>query len=628
MKIKPHPNRNHSYLRRTFFSNWRSSVVAENLLAGLIVAGRSIGCGPAIRLAVKLCKTRTSVRLGALIAISAFTSLRSVARNVTASAALMIDRWNCIDDDAEFPISDVTAPTLFIHGTSDTLIPPSHTLQLAQKCTSGRVVLLHGATHNDGMDIFGPIEEFLRSLDNDGGASVSSAAASTVDGRSAASALIQSIGEFSDNAEVVVVGAGPVGLFFAACLAQRAPRVKVRLVERHEVYVRSHALRIDAASYGGAPDALRDLLSGLGSTVRTNVLEDSLIAHVTAQSNCSLIRGVRVEAFEQLFVRGKPSAVVCADGAHSSLRDRALGTSATKRETLSFIVDVRYEAFFARSENARKLSAAAEMPLALLLLEHLASDHVGRVNEAGVASVTLRFVVERSEYERLRTDGATFRQPLLLPRDETKLPVSLVRDIRVLANYRGANLGERCMTDAVVTAVELSVYSASTFAGRVSNVPFALVGDAAFGVPYFRALNNGLVCASELALRLADFLQLPLHERERATLADVIDCAVLEPKSAVAGKPRLPLLASLSWSSNISAAAVLHHPPQALLPSNSDPLYQYNRFVRALSESEFARARATSDKFTFVDRSVALPALIVQSYTREDLVVNNPFKRR
>lgn len=37
-----------------------------------------------------------------------------------------------------------------------------------------------------------------------------------------------------------------------------------------------------------------------------------------------------------------------------------------------------------------------------------------------------------------------------------------------------------------------------------TDVAFALVGDAAFGVPYYRALNNGLLCGSELAAALSE----------------------------------------------------------------------------------------------------------------------------
>ena len=44
-----------------------------------------------------------------------------------------------------------------------------------------------------------------------------------------------------------------------------------------------------------------------------------------------------------------------------------------------------------------------------------------------------------------------------------------------------------------------------------TNRAWALVGDAAFGVPFFRALNDGMLCATELALRLAEHLEQPPH---------------------------------------------------------------------------------------------------------------------
>lgn len=201
---------------------------------------------------------------------------------------------------------------------------------------------------------------------------------------------------------------------------------------------------------------------------------------------------------------------------------------------------------------------------------------------------------------------------------------SLVRDIRVFVNYRRAKLGERCVGGALVTAVELSAYSASTFAGRVDGVPFALVGDAAFGVPYFRALNNGLACANELALRLADFFQLSSREREHMAIASTVENAAAPPHAA-AGKPRVPFLASLSWSSNMSTANIVHRRPDTLLPSGTDPLRQYIEFVRALAQSEFARARAHRDKYTFIDRSLALPAAVAQAFARDELILTNPF---
>ena len=69
-----------------FFATRRMS---DEGLTQLVIIGRSIGCGPAVRLAAKICRGATDVRdiiareyLSALITISAFTSLKAVIRHV------------------------------------------------------------------------------------------------------------------------------------------------------------------------------------------------------------------------------------------------------------------------------------------------------------------------------------------------------------------------------------------------------------------------------------------------------------------------------------------------------------------------------------------------------------------
>lgn len=62
-----------------------------------------------------------------------------------------------------------------------------------------------------------------------------------------------------------------------------------------------------------------------------------------------------------------------------------------------------------------------------------------------------------------------------------------------------------------ITAINLPVYKSSSFAREYSNKQWFLVGDAAMGVPYFRALNAGLKCATELAKAV----QMHFHPRPR-----------------------------------------------------------------------------------------------------------------
>jgi predicted proteasome-type protease len=44
--------------------------------------------------------------------------------------------------------------------------------------------------------------------------------------------------------------------------------------------------------------------------------------------------------------------------------------------------------------------------------------------------------------------------------------------------------------------VPISVYSACSFAESISQIPYFIVGDAAYGVPYFKSLNSNLLCGT------------------------------------------------------------------------------------------------------------------------------------
>ena len=50
------------------------------------------------------------------------------------------------------------------------------------------------------------------------------------------------------DADCVIVGAGPVGLFTAIQLRLRCPAMRVVMLEKYETYQRQHVLRIEPAS--------------------------------------------------------------------------------------------------------------------------------------------------------------------------------------------------------------------------------------------------------------------------------------------------------------------------------------------------------------------------------------------
>jgi hypothetical protein len=67
-------------------------------------------------------------------------------------------------------ISKVTSPILFIHGKMDTLIPPSHSLDLINKCKSpAKLVSPNTMTHNTFdyvQDVIIHIKNFLKVFTN------------------------------------------------------------------------------------------------------------------------------------------------------------------------------------------------------------------------------------------------------------------------------------------------------------------------------------------------------------------------------------------------------------------------------------------------------------------------------
>jgi len=125
----------------------------------IIMLGRSIGAGPSVRLA-----SREVV--GALILLAAFTSVKAVAEFMLGKAAtvIMADRWKNIED-----IKKVKCPVLFIHGSIDRTIPPTHSIELFNACTHTKrdIQIFENLDHNryNWKLIIQKLEEFMVKFD-------------------------------------------------------------------------------------------------------------------------------------------------------------------------------------------------------------------------------------------------------------------------------------------------------------------------------------------------------------------------------------------------------------------------------------------------------------------------------
>jgi pimeloyl-ACP methyl ester carboxylesterase len=145
------------------FLNMEVGVPQENIL----LFGRSIGSGPATYLAARKDP-------GALILMSAYTSIRAVVRDVIGTVAqyLVAERFQNIEE-----IKQAKCPVLLLHGEEDKLIWKEHAINLKAACsqTYCELRLSENMTHNDfdfEDDILIPIFEFLEKceieIENDG----------------------------------------------------------------------------------------------------------------------------------------------------------------------------------------------------------------------------------------------------------------------------------------------------------------------------------------------------------------------------------------------------------------------------------------------------------------------------
>ncbi len=121
----------------------------------IIVAGRSIGSGPAIHL--------SAARLpAAMLLISAYTSIRAAAKNVAGRLLQYAVKERF---DNKKVIAEARCPILLVHGLKDKLVPYSHSEELFAQCKG--VCLLHLPPDMDHCtldyteDLCKPLKDFL-----------------------------------------------------------------------------------------------------------------------------------------------------------------------------------------------------------------------------------------------------------------------------------------------------------------------------------------------------------------------------------------------------------------------------------------------------------------------------------
>lgn len=324
-----------------------------------------------------------------------------------------------------------------------------------------------------------------------------------------------------EEADVVIVGAGPVGLLTAIETRLRNTGAKIVILERYDRYKRDNPLNLNRDSFKKMSQDPRfqsiiDAFFGNNKTTRIKALQiETDLATFATSLDIHIIRGAEGNVQETQHLKDrfkKVKVIVAADGAKSLIRDK-MGNQKTSQD-LQFMIQVKYKvSAIPQRSNAIKMST----------FQTSVGEHI--IENIGTKSQEVFFLIEtdRVHYEeiaeKVRIKHQKAKEEAKVNPD-IKIPNAIqleecspeleevINRVKIL---RRAHLGERepetPMTE--INAINLSVYANQRFHEIKDGVTYAWVGDSAFGVPYFRSLNNGIQCSMVLAETIAQTLHNP-----------------------------------------------------------------------------------------------------------------------
>jgi 2-polyprenyl-6-methoxyphenol hydroxylase-like FAD-dependent oxidoreductase len=316
--------------------------------------------------------------------------------------------------------------------------------------------------------------------------------------------------------DIAFVGAGPIGLYTAIQAKIHYPEARIHFYEKYKEYQRKHSVRIEQHSFHNAvkDKQFRAYLKGLGKSVRTSDLERYLLQ--IARDKDITIEYRKIENIDEI-KKQYPGVkvIVGSDGSHSMVRESLFPQSDLKTNDLSYTAEIKYEVI----GETRELSIWTEVPQAMLKASHSVMEYVGRPSkikkegeeEVVKTTVAIRIFISKEEYEALKPH-ATFKDPIYLyseKKDPAKvMPKDLYQTAIVWLRKRHELTQENVDQASVkLTVTNLPEYYSPKVYVEKNGVHYFLVGDAAFGVPFFRSINNGFESGNVLARVLAKLLK-------------------------------------------------------------------------------------------------------------------------
>eukprot|EP01124_Arcella_intermedia_P024491 TRINITY_DN4139_c0_g1_i1.p1 TRINITY_DN4139_c0_g1~~TRINITY_DN4139_c0_g1_i1.p1 ORF type:complete len:723 (-),score=137.05 TRINITY_DN4139_c0_g1_i1:14-1858(-) len=306
--------------------------------------------------------------------------------------------------------------------------------------------------------------------------------------------------------QIVVVGAGPVGLWTAIQIKSLHPLTRVSCFERRTEYARTHALRIDDYAFDDiiSPDlkkfteSLQIFRKNGALRIRTTELEDRLRQLAHAISVEMIFE--EVEGLEWVLERYKKiDAIVVADGARSRCRRSAFPEGEyLKSRKLGSLLQVKFDAFGEIQKSSGTLQTfLSNLPASKQFFNILPAKYDETENVTPITLFSLLNDEIFGELEALATSGKPCQSIEELEQNLQPRSVQVAKDIAFVLNKQFPDGIKQESVKISVIPASYHVIRSPTCLYQGNLVLFA--GDAAMGLSLEKGLNYGWNIATKLA---------------------------------------------------------------------------------------------------------------------------------
>lgn len=348
------------------------------------------------------------------------------------------------------------------------------------------------------------------------------------------------------NYDVVIVGAGPIGITTACTLKALHKDLKICVLDKNAESKRNHGLSVGYDSVGkiheiinaalAAPDAMTNTanLTALkeifknwkNSFIRTSKIEQDL-AKTAKEFGIEVLRDKAYEVsesnFDQLFdkeveqptqlqqIFSKAKVVIGADGTHSAVRKKAMGDKLTDQAVMQYLIELKYQ-----TDGNMEPRSSKEASFEASVCGHVDFESMNKKPSEENKPVTLHIVTDKETYESLREVGKDGKLKGVFGNSWTLADLKekgktdeKIKKVYQQCQHHLQNIAERgghCY-DEKISTLELQVFRSEESVKEYKGKYVLLAGDANSAMVLERGFNKGLQEAALCAQAVADFFK-------------------------------------------------------------------------------------------------------------------------